>query len=38
MAERLIATVREVCHTGQPGDGVAWVTHVAAFHRRREHT
>lgn len=32
----LLAIVREVCHTGQPGDGVVWVTPVESFRRIRE--
>ena len=35
-AERLAAIVRETCHTGQPGDGILWVTRVETFHRIRE--
>jgi nitrogen regulatory protein P-II 1 len=36
VAERLAAIVRETCHTGQPGDGILWVTTVETFHRIRE--
>ena len=35
-AERLAAIVRAACHTGQPGDGIVWVTAVETFHRIRE--
>ncbi len=35
-AERLVGIVREVCHTGQAGDGVVWVTPVEDFLRIRE--
>lgn len=36
MVERLLALVVESCHTGQPGDGVVWVTPVESFCRLRE--
>jgi nitrogen regulatory protein P-II 1 len=32
---RIEIIVRAVCHTGQPGDGVVWVTPVESFHRIR---
>lgn len=34
-AQRLIDIVREICHTGQPGDGIVWVTEVQSFQRIR---
>lgn len=34
--ERLEAIVRSICRSGQPGDGVIWVTAVETFHRIRE--
>lgn len=36
--EGLVALIREACHTGQPGDGVVWVTPIETFHRLREKT
>jgi nitrogen regulatory protein P-II 1 len=36
MVARLLEIIHEACHTGQPGDGVAWVTPVEAFRRLRE--
>ena len=35
MVARLLAIIREACHTGQPGDGVVWVTPVESLHRIR---
>ncbi len=35
MAERLVSIIREACHTGQPGDGVVWVTPVERLERIR---
>jgi len=32
----LVAVIREICHTGQAGDGVAWVAPVDSFLRLRE--
>lgn len=32
----LVDLIREACHTGQPGDGVVWVTDIETFHRIRE--
>ena len=32
---KIEAIVRAVCHTGQPGDGILWVTPVESFHRIR---
>ncbi|MFN0000972.1 MAG: P-II family nitrogen regulator [Burkholderiaceae bacterium] len=34
--ESLLSILHEVCHTGQPGDGVAWVTPVEYFLRLRK--
>ena len=34
-AQKLLNIVRETCHTGQPGDGVVWVTEVQEFQRIR---
>jgi nitrogen regulatory protein P-II 1 len=34
--EGLLAIIQEICHTGQIGDGVVWVTPVDSFHRLRE--
>lgn len=34
--EQLVGILRDVCHSGQPGDGVVWVTPVDVFHRLRE--
>ena len=36
MVERLAAIIREACHTGQPGDGVVWVTPVELLQRIRQ--
>ena len=36
MVERLAAIIREACRTGQPGDGVLWVTPVESLHRIRQ--
>lgn len=36
MVPRLVALIRETCHTGQPGDGIVWVTPVDQFLRLRE--
>ena len=36
MADRLVQIIREACHTGQPGDGVIWVTPIEHFERIRE--
>jgi nitrogen regulatory protein P-II 1 len=33
--ESLLGILHEVCHTGQPGDGVVWVTPVDDFIRLR---
>ncbi len=33
---QLVALIREACHTGQPGDGVLWVTPIEHFERIRE--
>ena len=35
MVPPLAALIREACHTGQPGDGVIWVTRVEEFLRIR---
>ncbi len=32
----MVAVIREICHTGQTGDGVVWVTPVDSFLRLRE--
>jgi len=32
----LVAIIHEACHTGQPGDGVIWITAVESFQRIRE--
>lgn len=34
--ESLAAIIRDACYTGQPGDGVIWVTDVASFERIRQ--
>jgi nitrogen regulatory protein P-II 1 len=34
----LVSLIRNTCHTGQPGDGVVWVTAVEQFHRIRDST
>lgn len=33
---QLLEIIHDVCHSGQPGDGVAWVTPVETFRRLRE--
>ena len=33
---QLVAAIRANCHTGQPGDGVIWVTPIEHFERIRE--
>lgn len=35
-AAPIAAIVREVCHSGQPGDGVLWTTAVEEFRRLRQ--
>jgi nitrogen regulatory protein P-II 1 len=32
----LVTLIHDICHTGQIGDGVLWVTPVEAFHRLRQ--
>lgn len=32
----LVKLIHDICHTGQIGDGVLWVTPVETFHRLRE--
>lgn len=34
--DELVAVIHGICHTGQIGDGVVWVTPVEAFLRLRE--
>ena len=34
--EQIVGILRDVCHSGQSGDGVLWVTPVDMFHRLRE--
>ena len=36
MVPALLALIRTACHTGQPGDGVVWVSDIAHFERLRE--
>ncbi len=36
MVARLLVIIHEACHTGQPGDGVVWVTQVESLHRIRQ--
>lgn len=36
MAERLVGVIHDVCHTGQAGDGVIWVTPVETLLRIRQ--
>lgn len=36
MVPGLLALIRAACHTGQPGDGVVWVSRVDHFERLRE--
>jgi nitrogen regulatory protein P-II 1 len=36
MVAKLLALIHETCHTGQAGDGVAWVVPVESFRRLRE--
>ena len=33
--DRFVELIQEACYTGQPGDGVIWVTPVDAFRRIR---
>ncbi len=33
---QLVSLIRDACHTGQPGDGIVWVTPVEVFKRIRE--
>lgn len=33
--EQILRIIHEACHTGRPGDGVAWVTPVEDFRRLR---
>jgi nitrogen regulatory protein P-II 1 len=32
----LVQIIRDLCHTGRPGDGVVWVTAIETFHRIRQ--
>jgi nitrogen regulatory protein P-II 1 len=34
--EEMVRIIRELCHSGQRGDGIVWVTPVEAFTRLRE--
>jgi len=34
--DQLVHVIRELCYTGQRGDGIVWVTPVDAFNRLRE--
>ncbi|MEO8038162.1 MAG: P-II family nitrogen regulator [Betaproteobacteria bacterium] len=34
--DALVGVIRELCFTGQRGDGIVWVTPVDAFNRLRE--
>jgi nitrogen regulatory protein P-II 1 len=34
--DELVRVIRELCHSGQRGDGIVWVTPVDAFSRLRE--
>ena len=34
--EELLRVIHDICHTGQIGDGVMWVTPAESFHRLRE--
>lgn len=36
MVMQLVSLIRDACHTGQPGDGVIWVTPLEHFERIRE--
>jgi nitrogen regulatory protein P-II 1 len=33
--DEILRIIHETCHTGQKGDGIAWVTEVGAFRRLR---
>jgi nitrogen regulatory protein P-II 1 len=35
-AQQIVETILAVCHSGQPGDGVVWVSPVESFHRIRD--
>jgi nitrogen regulatory protein P-II 1 len=35
-AAGVVTIVREICHTGQPGDGVLWINAVEEFQRLRQ--
>jgi len=35
IAERIMSLIMETCHTGQPGDGIVWVTPVERLQRIR---
>lgn len=35
-ADELVRLIRDVAHTGLPGDGIVWVTPVEAFFRIKE--
>jgi nitrogen regulatory protein P-II 1 len=34
--DEMVRIIRELCHTGQRGDGVVWVTPVETFSRLRD--
>ena len=34
--DEMVRVIRELCHTGQRGDGIIWVTPVDSFNRLRE--
>lgn len=34
--DEMVRVIRELCYTGQRGDGIIWVTPVDAFNRLRE--
>jgi nitrogen regulatory protein P-II 1 len=34
--DEMVRIIRELCHTGQRGDGIVWVTPVETFTRLRE--
>jgi nitrogen regulatory protein P-II 1 len=34
--DEMVRIIRELCHTGQRGDGIVWVTPVETFSRLRE--
>ncbi len=36
MVERLLSLITAACHTGQPGDGIVWVTPVERLQRIRQ--